>query len=169
MYSKYQKAILYLISTYLGVGSIFSTFMFFHKYGILFFLNALLPASVYLIIATLSVISGWLLFKQANRRYESFPYTLSTILLFFQTVQIVIMGLSFKIYYLFNLAVGFTDNPDLRFVFNSKFVYYHFEIGKIPGSHEISLSLNFIPLIMIFFLSKINHLRQHSFGTDHIV
>lgn len=145
-----------IIGIYLVGGGLVFLFVLLYKLGFLGILNNLLPFIITVMVLLFFVLSGYLFVFSENKQLS---YLLVRICLWVQTIQIVILGFTFKNFYGPYLGIGFTDTPELDFSFSYDFFTYKFANGFNKDSFEISFVLNIVSLILLI-LTYFNNKKE---------
>ncbi len=144
----------YIIGTYLVLGGGYFLYLLLNEFGFLGFLNSFFPAVITSLILIFFIVSG---FVFSFRMYGKIGYLFVRISLWLQAIQVMLLGIVFKNSFGPYFGIGFTDTPDLKFVFSTNIFTYKFENGFDKVSDEISIVFN---LIAIFLLVLINFIQK---------
>lgn len=140
------------IAIYLMVGGVICFILFIFNLGISVFLNSLIPALITSLVLSFFIISGLLFLLNNTFKWR---WNLLQISLIMQTVQIVLIGFSFKNYFGPYAGIGFTDTPFFNAILELKGFTFLFANGYNQESNEISVVVNLFPLILLLIFGHI--------------
>ena len=103
-----------------------------------------------------SIISGLYLFGKRKNKGVS----LSIVNQALQLLQFNILGFGFHYVAGCYLGVGFTDTPELQFLFRDSLFRSSCFINFKTNDYEISIVLNLVALLLIVFLSRMKKLNS---------
>jgi len=138
------------LGLYQILAGVFGFYLFFQQTLMYIMSNFL----IFLIITglfLLSIFSGLLLFKKDKKRGIS----LSLINQILQLSQFKILGYGISYIAGIYLGVGFSDTPDIHFLFKKSLFESSCYLSLKTNNFEISVVLNLVALLLVIFLSKI--------------
>ncbi|MFH1160384.1 MAG: hypothetical protein V1733_05485 [bacterium] len=149
-----NKYILWGLGFYQVFAGIFGFYLVFQQSFMYIFRNFLF-FTIILGLFFLSIISGFYLLKKEKK----IGINLSLLNQILQLLQFKILGFGF--YYVAGcyLGIGFTDTPEIKFLFKDSLFRSSCFISFKTSDYEISIILNIVALALVIFLSKLKNLN----------
>lgn len=145
------KIFRYSLGLYFVTGGLISLYIGLTGLGLMGFLYSLLPATFTVIVILFFIISGY---KYAFSASKSGAIMMK-ISLWIQSIQLVLLGFSFKNYFGPYVAVGFTDTPDIKLRLFIKPIDSFFSNGLNKLSDEVSIVFNLLAIILLILVYRI--------------
>lgn len=149
------------LGLYFLVGGVISLYFALTTLGLFGILQSLFPAIITIIVISLFILSGY---KYAFSESAS-ATLLMKISLWIQSVQLVLLGLSFKNYFGPYFAVGFTDTPDFKFQIHIEPLITWFGNGLNKLSDEVSIVFNLIAVVLLILVYRVE-LAEEKLNAD---
>lgn len=149
-----NKYIAWGLGVYQVLAGIFGFYLVFQQ-PFMHILRNFLIFAVIMGLFLFSIISGLYLFgKRQNKGVK-----LSFINQVLQLFQFSILGFGF--YYVAGcyLGIGFTDTPEMQFLFRDSLFRSSCFINFKTGNYEISIVLNLVALLLVVYLSRLKKLN----------
>lgn len=150
MNNQLKKALRICIGVYLFAGGIVAFFTFVNMMGLDGFLVSLIPGLMCAFFTIFSTVSGYWLLKGTQKSH----FDMGMVALLMQVIQIIVLRLSFRNYFGPFVAFGFSDTPEFHLIYDWEIVLYGFFNGLNKSSNEISLVINFFPMVLLVLLEK---------------
>ncbi len=142
------KIVRYFLGLYFLIGGLISLYFVLTTLGVLGFLYSLIPATITVIVIFFFILSGY---KYAFSTSNSGAIMMK-VSLWIQTIQLVLLGFSFKNYFGPYLAVGFTDTPDIKLRILIKPIDSFFSNGLNKLSDEVSIVFNLLAIVLLILV-----------------
>jgi hypothetical protein len=144
-----SKYILWVLGCYQTLAGIFGYYLVFQQPFMYIFGNFLF-FSIIIGLFSFSIISGLYLFQGQKEK----GIHMSLINQILQLVQFKILG--FGVFFVAGsyIGVGFTDTPELHFLYNGSLFQSSCFIDFKTNDSEISIVLNLVALSLVVFLSR---------------
>jgi len=141
-----------IIAGYLFLGSLFFIVFFLYQYGLSGILSSFLSALLTFGVLIFFCIGS--LYVLRNKVEYQVQKNILIACLLIQSFGLRILGLSIRIFFGPDIAIGFTDTPAFQFRHSFGIFVYDIINGIKKGSSEISVMVNLIPLaVLILWLN----------------
>lgn len=151
-----SKYTCWILGLYQIFGGIFGYYLVFQQ-SFSYIISNILIFIFIIGLFTYSIVSGCYLFGRNKLK----GLNLSIINQALQLVQIAILGFGFYYVAGFYLGFGFSDTPDLHFIYRDSLFQSSCYITLKASSAEISLVFNIVSLLLLLLLSKMKkHIAQ---------
>jgi len=140
-----------IFAVILIAGGFLFSIIFLSRLGFWGFVTSFFPSSAILLVFFYFIIAGTYYFLKNK---EAVTYSLLNWALYLMVFQFSIFEIVFKVYFGPYLGFGFTDSPYLKFNADIKWFSFRFSIGLNKGDDSFSFFINFIPILLLYFLDK---------------